>query len=1211
MKRIPIQRFAVLILTLIGSLFAVQFVMAQNGDAALPTRTEAAPIAAFQVTAPMSGTNFYPPTLSANLNNSTTVTLNWNRPHTDTVGYAIQRTSSEYSFTQWMTITLLYSPTLSYTDTTVQPGKMYLYRLSAYSSYTASNYSNVTTVTVPPTNTTLSAPQYFSVTSPSSGTVNLLWYNANTSPVMVFIERAPYTNTNPQWSSIMTRTSPYSGWNSYTDTHLIPGNTYLYRARHFTSTSVSDYSYIVIITVTGSTTIPAPTNLTATLSTSRAVRLSWTYSPTTQIYYYLERSNSLSNTWSNLAVITGTIKVYTDTSVVSGTYSYRIRAYNVTNNLYSNYSNISNITITGLPLTAPQHLTANSYTSNTINLSWYDPNTPTALGAYVERALYGYTTTQWSRIAVLTNTSAWSWYTDTNVLPGATYGYRISLFNTYGASDYSTVATVTVAATGTHLLPPYNLTATVQNSRTVNLFWHDSNPDAIGFYVERQTHNYTPTQWSLIAVLTGTIRVYTDTNVQNGYIYNYRVRTYNHYGVSDYSNVASATITGTNLQPPYNLTATVRNSHTVNLFWNDSNTNETGFYLERALQISSTLQWNLVATLPSSRTLYTDTAVQPGATYLYRVRAYNTTGTSNYSNIAGVTLPATGTTILPPYNLYATLISTRAVMLYWANPNSPTVGFYIDRATQNYTSTQWTRLAVITNTRTVYTDTNVQPGKSYLYRVSAFTGTSISDYSNVAGITVPPTNTTLFPPSLYTTAHYSNVAELYWSNPNSNVIGFHLERATAQYSTSILGWTPIATVTENYYWYTDYNVYPGLTYFYRINAYNSSQVSDYSNVITVTIADIVTNTAQLYFEPITTTGIITPNAPISVAVKIANAHNLGAFDLNIAYDPTLLAIDGVVLGDFLGSTSRTVSMLGPIIDPISGTVSFGAFSRSEVSPTLPGPEGEGVIAYLQVRPLAVGAAGISFYNSQITDIAGNLLDVISTNSIINIGGRIGDFNNNGEVDISDIQNIANRWNAAWGSPSYELCYDINHNNEIDISDIQIVAGQWHSTLLNRAILKTIMGGPANLALSLPQVPVAPDQTFEVQVNIQNAFNLGAFESEVAYDPLALELVSVTPGAFLGSSGRTAEFLPAALDQATGHINLGAYSVSPTAAGATGNGTLVTLTFRAIKNGPTALTLNDSRITDPSGAIQSLTVQTNSELEIKTSYLLYLPIVARP
>nr|HMN28484.1 hypothetical protein [Caldilineaceae bacterium] len=65
--------------------------------------------------------------------------------------------------------------------------------------------------------------------------------------------------------------------------------------------------------------------------------------------------------------------------------------------------------------------------------------------------------------------------------------------------------------------------------------------------------------------------------------------------------------------------------------WHDTNQDESGYKLERTAGITGT-RWIDLATLPASSEVYTDTPGVEGESYWYRVRAFNPTGVSPYSN---------------------------------------------------------------------------------------------------------------------------------------------------------------------------------------------------------------------------------------------------------------------------------------------------------------------------------------------------------------------------------------------------------------------------------------------------------------------------------------------------------------------------------------------------------------------------------------------------
>jgi hypothetical protein len=76
----------------------------------------------------------------------------------------------------------------------------------------------------------------------------------------------------------------------------------------------------------------------------------------------------------------------------------------------------------------------------------------------------------------------------------------------------------------------------------------------------------------------------------------------------------------------------------LNLKWTDVSSNETGFKIER---MASTGNYGQLATVPANVQTYTDTGLNSGTTYCYRVRAYNSAGSSSPSNAGCTTTPNT------------------------------------------------------------------------------------------------------------------------------------------------------------------------------------------------------------------------------------------------------------------------------------------------------------------------------------------------------------------------------------------------------------------------------------------------------------------------------------------------------------------------------------------------------------------------------------------
>jgi len=186
---------------------------------------------------------------------------------------------------------------------------------------------------------------------------------------------------------------------------------------------------------------------------------------------------------------------------------------------------------------------------------------------------------------------------------------------------------------------------------------------------------------------------------------------------------------------PGNLTATGTSTSQINLKWTDNATNEEGFKVERCVD-SACSNFALVATLTTNTTSYTNTGLAGNTTYYYRVRAYNASGNSAYSNIAGgrtlssATTPAATLPAAPAY-LKSSAISTSQVYLSWSDKSSNETGFKIERCTGNG-CTNFAQIKAVGSNVKSYWNTGLSPNVTYTYRVRSYNTAGNSSYSNVS-----------------------------------------------------------------------------------------------------------------------------------------------------------------------------------------------------------------------------------------------------------------------------------------------------------------------------------------------------------------------------------------------------------------------------------------------------------------------------------------------
>ena len=117
------------------------------------------------------------------------------------------------------------------------------------------------------------------------------------------------------------------------------------------------------------------------------------------------------------------------------------------------------------------------------------------------------------------------------------------------------------------------------------------------------------------------------------------------------------------------------------------------------------------------------------------------------------------------------------------------------------------------------------------YRVQAFNDTEPSAFSNQAAVTT----SSLHPPSRLTaTAVSSSGIDLSWQDNSINETGFRVQRQRDGWS----DWVPVGTTTANATNFSDAGLLPGARYRYRVQAFNQSESSAFSNQAVATTRSV-------------------------------------------------------------------------------------------------------------------------------------------------------------------------------------------------------------------------------------------------------------------------------------------------------------------------------------------------------------------------------------
>ena len=514
----------------------------------------------------------------------------------------------------------------------------------------------------------------------------------------------------------------------------------------------------------------APTGLTAALAQGGGVALSWAApaEDADSVTGYEVLRAAGEGEMSTLAADTAsTTTTYTDTTATEAgeTYAYQVKA--IRGEERSQASGQAQVQIPHDPVDlAPTGLTAvvltaslvvvgedSTPTITSVSLRWTSPaeDADSVTGYEILRAVGD------GEIATLvadTGNTATAYTDATATQSGTSYTYKVKAIRGEDRSQTSGQAQVQLPHDAVDLAPS-NLTAEAVDSG-VNLGWTAPAEDAdsvTGYEILRAVGE--GEMATLAADTASTATTYTDaTAAEAGETYAYQVKAIRGQARSRSSNrVALIPVdppaTPENLAPS-NLTFEIREDG-VALTWDAPAADAesvTGYRVVRRRPNQGENEWLVWKwDTGSTETAYRDGYAQThGEYYMYRVRALRGDDYSKMSNFVEVTRPeaAPETTAWAPSNLDGLMVlpleeeSATQVELTWDAPTEGTEwvrGYEVQRAACNGDFT--TLVSDTGSTAAAYTDSDVEAGESYTYRVRARRPQGLSLTSNTWTILLP------------------------------------------------------------------------------------------------------------------------------------------------------------------------------------------------------------------------------------------------------------------------------------------------------------------------------------------------------------------------------------------------------------------------------------------------------------------------------------------
>jgi PKD repeat protein len=362
---------------------------------------------------------------------------------------------------------------------------------------------------------------------------------------------------------------------------------------------------------------------------------------------------------------------------------------------------------------------------------------------------------------------------------------------------------------------------------------------------------------------------------------------------------SSDSVTITVIEPPPAAPAALEVSASsesqIDLVWIDMAANEIGFQIERRDADAGT-NFAQIALVAANVESYNDTGLAASTNYEYRLRAYNGTGYSGYSNTAGaathdpppfVDLVASSETMVAGTIAAGSFADTwtddgnaeelreresggkparrhsylehkwridvpaggSARTFYanaWAPANSENDRFVLAYSTDDVNYVDMFMVSTATDDQNIYQSFSLPEGLSGTVYVRVVDsdqsqGNRTLDKVSVDHLYIRKENAQGVPPVapsvLTATAVGSSQIDLTWIDNSSDEYGFYIERRTVG-----TNFSRVAEVATDVSGFSDSGLNPGTTYTYQVQAYNGAGASSYTSP-----ADATTDQAPLIY----------------------------------------------------------------------------------------------------------------------------------------------------------------------------------------------------------------------------------------------------------------------------------------------------------------------------------------------------------------------------
>ncbi|MBD3228496.1 MAG: hypothetical protein GF329_09935, partial [Candidatus Lokiarchaeota archaeon] len=753
-----------------------------------------------------------------------TLNITWDaNTELDLLHYRIYR-STISGFTPTQDNWIANTSNLYYLDSTLTDGTTYYYKITAIddggpnqNEGTPSDQASGTPAdTVAPGNVT-----GLQVSVVKSGNkLNLEWNAASGDVVNYRIYR---NSTSTQFTLIYTTSNTW-----YNDTGLTDGETYWYKVAAIDEVPNEGFNSSIQSGIPNDSVKPNQVTglIVINPTTGNQLDLSWNSNNDSDLIgYTVYRNTSIS---SFIKITDTSNNWYNDTSVSDGiTYYYKISAYDEVPNYGENSTANSG---TSTDEIAPEKITnldvSNPHTGNTLEISW----TASAANDFLHYRIYrdttsGFTPSTGNNIINLTGSNNNS-YIDTALTDGIQYYYRVSAVDdNYNEGEISDEKN----GTSDNTVPPAKVTGLqviVVSDTQLDIIWTPNTEPDLDLYMlyNSTTQGFVPSSSNWMANVSKSYNYYNDTSVSPGITYYYRIKavdTANNVG--DASDEVGGTPGGTPPSKVKNLKILrVAEGNALNIQW-DKNITETDvlkYNVYRSITPGFSIGPSYLIASPFDN-YYNDSGLTDGTTYYYRVTAVDNEALEGASSDEKNNTPSDSVAPEKVTGLTITVISSgNQLNLTWTASTAPDFTLYRIFRSQISGFTPSDSNNIVNTTNPYYLDTGLTDDITYYYRIKSLdevpnVGVASDEKSGTPHDSDPPSKVsglTVNNPGI------GNTLNLSWmAGTATDIVGYKIYRSTISGFTPSPSYLITSTSQTNY---LDQNLEDGITYYYKITAYD-------------------------------------------------------------------------------------------------------------------------------------------------------------------------------------------------------------------------------------------------------------------------------------------------------------------------------------------------------------------------------------------------------